>query len=105
MERTIVQQEETAVRSHLRKRDPHDHSHTNGHAAHKHENNHSAHENMKEARPLKKSGSFLSRDYDLLHWNHLPEMFKHNPWILNHYRPHLDSWTAFKSIFHLHNGS
>lgn len=104
MERTIVQQEET-VRSHLRKRDPHDHGHTNGHAEHKHEKGHNGHTNHKETHPLKKSGSFLARDYDLLHWNHLPEIFKHNPFILNHYRPHLDSWTAFKSIFHLHNGN
>ena len=104
MERTIVQQEEI-VRHHLRKRDPHDQTHANGHAAHKKVIDNDKHEGHEETQSLRKSGSFLSRDYDLLHFNHIPEIFKHNPFILSHYRPHLDSWTAFKSIFHLHNGN
>jgi hypothetical protein len=105
MERALVHEETSRHPSHLRKRD-HDHGQSNGHKE-QDKCTHNAKDDQSiknKEEPIKKSEKFWSRDYDLLHFNHLPEMFKHNPFILDHYRPHLDSWKAFKSIFHLHNG-
>ena len=57
-----------------------------------------------ESLPKKKFYSFLSKNYELINYNQLPDFMRFNVFIQTGYRPQLPFLHTLKSIFHYHNG-
>ena len=45
------------------------------------------------------------RDYDLHHYQNVPDYLKHNEYIHHGYRADIGLSRSFKSLFHWHNGN